>query len=265
MRLYLANHDYYQLSKARAKKILLTFYYHRGVVLESLQNKFFPDGVEIFIDSGAFSANSQSDPVDIDKYCVWLEENMNFITTYANLDVIGNQVLTRRNQEYMESEGFSPIPVFHVGSGLREFKRICDLYPYIAIGGMVPYMKRFKEVIPFLDRIFEIARDNKLHGFGCTNINALFMYPWYSVDSSTWLVGAKFGEVPVFDERKENIIRISLGDWDKWRKYRRKLESIGVDWREVASNRVINKETLFVLSRKTFEEVEEFLTNKWHT
>lgn len=265
MILYLANRDLYQLSTASARQVLISYYYVSESSLIKLVNKHFEVVSKIFIDSGGFSAFTQNEEIDIEAYCDWIKESDHLITAYANLDVIGNQVRTRINQEKMESEGLSPIPVFHVGSGMKELKRLCAKYPYIAIGGMVPYMKKPKEIYPFLCRVFEIASDNKLHGFGCTNLEVLFNFPWYSVDSSTWIVGAKFGEVPIFDEREETIIRISFGDWSKWRQYSRKIERMGFDWKKIASSKEQDKNVLFNLSRATFEEVEAFLNRRWES
>jgi hypothetical protein len=73
----------------------------------------------------------------------------------------------------------------------------------------------------------------------------------------------KFGEVPIFDKKKYIIQRIRIGDWAEWRKHRRSIELLGYDWRELASNRVLNKITLLNICRATFEDVENYLTEKW--
>lgn len=263
MKLYFADRDPYQLSDSGAKKILFSYYYHSDKKFSDIKKKFFKDGVNVFADSGGYTAMTKGVDIDIAHYCQWIKENEEHLDCYANLDVIGNQVLTRKNQSVMESTGLSPVPVFHVGSGLKEFRRLCEEYDYIAIGGMVPYMKVLKDILPFLKKVFDIAGDKKIHGFGCTNLKALFDFPWYSVDSATWLVGMRFGEVPVFDQKTFTIKRISFGDWNEWRKHRRMIERLGYDWRELASGRVLNKTTLLNLCRATFEEIEECLTEKW--
>ena len=263
MILYLADRDPYQLSVSGAKKILFSYYYHSDKKFGDIKRKFFKNGVKVFADSGGFTAMTKGVDIKLSDYCEWINQNDHHLECYANLDVIGNQVWSRNNQVAMELKGLAPIPVFHVGSGFKEFRRLCEEYSYIAIGGMVPYMKSVKELAPFLSKVFDIAGEVRLHGFGCTNLRALMDYPWYSVDSSTWLVGIRYGEVPIFDEKIHAIRRISFGDWEKWRKYRRKIEELGFDWKEVASNRVLNKTTLLQLSRATFEELEEYLTRRW--
>ena len=264
MKLYFANRDFYQLAQSGAKKILTSYWYYQDQKLRDIIRKHFEDcRVELFADSGAFSAFSKGHKIRIDNYCNWLDLNKKYLSVYANLDVIGNQVLTRENQTFMESRGLSPLPVFHVGSGLKEFRRLCAKYEYVAVGGMVPYMKRVGTIWSTLVKLFDIGVDNKLHGFGCTNQKVLFNLPWYSVDSTTWMSGMRYGEVTLFDPKSVKIISISFGDWQKWRKYRNLVADLGYDWREVVSSRTLNKGTLLNLCRASFEKLEEHLTEKW--
>lgn len=260
---YFADRDPYQLAHCGAKKILFSYYYHSDKTFGEIREKHFQHGVRVFADSGGFTAQTKGAEIDLDHYCQWLKLSKQYLEQYANLDVIGNQVLTRINQSAMEAQGLTPMPVFHVGSGLKEYRRLCEEYDYIAIGGMVPYMKAFDEIRPYLQKIFDIAGDKKLHGFGCTNLKALFEFPWYSVDSSTWLVGIRYGEVPIFEKRTHKIKRIKFGDWDDWRQNRRLVEKLGFDLRDLASNRVLDKKLLLKMCRITFEEIEEYLTEKW--
>lgn len=263
MRLYLADRDPYQLSDSGATKILMSYYYHSDVNFIKLKRRFFKKGVNVFIDSGGFTATSMGAQINIDEYCTYLLHNGSHFDCYANLDVIGNQVLTRRNQRVMEDRGLTPLPVFHVGSGFKELKRLCEKYEYIAIGGMVPYATYADSLIPFLDRVFRIAGETNLHGFGCTSFNTLMRYPWYSVDSTTWMAGLRYGQVSIFDRSTLEIKRIKLRDWPAWRKNRRLIERLGFDWREVASTRTLNKKTLLNLGRASFEDLEKYLTEKW--
>lgn len=263
MILYLADRDPDQLSKSGAKKILFSYYYHSDVNFIKIKRRFFKKGVRVFVDSGGFTAMTKGAEIDVKDYCEYLLRNKDHFDCYANLDVIGNQVLTRSNQEAMESMGLSPLPVFHVGSGFKELESLCDKYEYIAIGGMVPYATYSDSLMPFLDRVFEIAGETKLHGFGCTIFNTLIGYPWYSVDSTTWMAGLRYGQVSLFDRSALKIRRIRFRDWEEWRKNRRLIEGLGFDWREVASQRTLNKTTLLNLGRASFEDLENYLTEKW--
>lgn len=99
----------------------------------------------LFLDSGAYSAFSRGEKIDIDEYIKFIQKYQNNIKIYAGLDVIGNYIETRKNLEYMESKGLKPLPTFHFGSPLSELERMIDKYDYIALGGLVPLsMKRKK-------------------------------------------------------------------------------------------------------------------------
>jgi len=153
--------------------------------------------LSIFLDSGAFSAWSRGSEVPLDDYIAFVQKYNQFIHVYANLDVIGDAEATWKNQERMEAAGLNPLPVYHVEDELEYLYR-CLEYPYFCLGGMAKGSSRDRRI--FLDKCWNIICDdtglpgNKVHGFGLTAVNLLVKYPWYSVDSTAWvLTGANGG------------------------------------------------------------------------
>ena len=72
--------------------------------------------VDLFLDSGAFSAWNKGTSIDIKKYIKFIKKNEDLFTVYANLDVIGiggNQpnlltaTKTLENQRIMEKAGLA--------------------------------------------------------------------------------------------------------------------------------------------------------------
>ena len=70
-----------------------------------------------------------------------------------------------------------------------------------------------KDLIPWLDRIFsKYILDGsgkpklKVHAFGITAIDIMKRYPWYSVDSSSWIQAAAFGGCIT---SKHNVVFVS--------------------------------------------------------
>ena len=57
--------------------------------------------INLFLDSGAYSAWSKGVTIDIDEYISFIKKNIKYITVYANLDVIGDPEATYRNQKYI--------------------------------------------------------------------------------------------------------------------------------------------------------------------
>jgi hypothetical protein len=158
--------------------------------------------INIFLDSGAFSAWSKGTFIKIEEYIEFIKENQKLLSIYANLDVIDDPEKTWQNQKTMEKAGLSPLPTFHYGNDETYLKRYLAGYDYIALGGMVPIHNN--DLVLWLDRIFSRYICNadgfpqvKVHGFGLTALKLLRRYPWYSVDSTSWVVGSRLGTILV--------------------------------------------------------------------
>lgn len=166
--------------------------------------------VSLFLDSGAFSAFSKGVDININEYISFIKENKDYIEVYANLDVIGDAEATLKNQKIMEKKGLNPLPCFHYGDDIKYLKLYMQENDYIALGGMVPISS--KNLILWLDEIFSYICDNKgipkvkVHGFGLTSFDLMFRYPWYSVDSTSWVMTGRFGGILVPKFRNSKYI-----------------------------------------------------------
>ena len=189
-------------------KRLWTYYWiiqHNGKMREEKNKK-----VELFLDSGAFSAWTQKTEINIQDYIKFIKENKEVIDVYANLDVIGSAEGTWKNQKIMEEAGLNPIPCYHYGEDIKWLKRYINKYEYIALGGMVKAGTGM--LIKWLDPLFcQYLTDStgkpirKIHGFGLTSLPLMLRYPWYSVDSTSWVVTGRMGSI--------YIPRYKLGKW----------------------------------------------------
>lgn len=158
------------------------------------------DGAKVFLDSGAFSAFTKGVSVDLDAYCRYVRDNADIIECASVLDSVGDALKTFQNQDAMESLGIKPLPCFHYGEDERYLEYYIERYEYITLGGMVPVAS--PQLKLWLDRIWSkylCGPDGrpkvKVHGFGMTRIQFAFMYPWYSVDSSSWVAYANNGKI----------------------------------------------------------------------
>lgn len=173
--------------------------------------------IDLFLDSGAYSAFSQGAKIDIYEYINFIKEHEKHLSVYANLDVIGDPIGTWENQVIMESEGLTPLPCYHYGENIKWLKKYLKKYDYIALGGMVPVST--KNLRPWLDTLFsDYLCDStgmpiaKIHGFGMTSLRLMLRYPWYSVDSTSWVMTGRMGAVyvpikrgGVYDYKKEPL------------------------------------------------------------
>lgn len=177
-------------------------YIHR----QSYVDRIRKDGIKVFLDSGAFSAFTKGVKVDMKAYCRYIQTNMDIIEVIDGsvcasvLDHIGSAQGTYENQMAMEKLGVTPLPCFHYGEDERYLEWYIANYDYITIGGMVPIST--PQLRLWLDRIWEKYMIDgsgrpkiKFHGFGLTTLSLMERYPWYSVDSSSWVQMAATGNL----------------------------------------------------------------------
>lgn len=183
--------------------ILESYHYvHRQKAVDEMR----ADGAQVFLDSGAFSAWNMGATISLPKYCNYIQENEDIIRKDEGvimasvLDGIGDPLQTYRNQLEMEARGVRPLPCFHFGEDERYLEFYIANYPYITLGGMVG--KTVEQLITWLDRIWERyiidgsgRPKTKLHAFGITSVRVMERYPWYSVDSSSWIQFGAYGSM----------------------------------------------------------------------
>lgn len=188
-------------------KFLLSYHYFKKMDLDELVDGMSAKPM-IFADSGAYSAWTQGAEVKVKEYAEWLKRWQHLLSVYVNLDVIRDVDATASNQRLLEREGLAPIPVFHTGSPMDVLDDLAKSYPYIALGGMVgssgaaclrwsaACMKRTQD------------QGTVFHGFGQTRKALIESLPWYSVDSSSWGSGHRFGAVDIWNGRTWTKVRV---------------------------------------------------------
>ena len=156
--------------------------------------------ISLFLDSGAFSAWSKGAEINIQEYINFIKKYKNQIDVYSVLDDIKDPVKTLENQKIMEAAGLDPLPCYHYGEDEKYLERYIAEYDYVALGGMVPVSS--KDLQLWLDRIFaDYICDSsgipktKIHGFGMTAFRLIRRYPWWSVDSTSWIMTSRMGGV----------------------------------------------------------------------
>lgn len=179
---------------------LQTFYH-----ISKTEAKVIHKYKEFLLDSGAFSMFSGVS-IDIKKY---VDDYIDFINEYNikwffELDiyaVIGNKE-TEDIRDYIEAKTNKPtIPVWHIFLGVDYYKMLCKKYNYIAIGASGQHDSKWTRKQPEkLKKLVQYANSKnvRVHGLGYTNHKGLSEIPFYSVDSTSWLSGNRFGAVYKF-------------------------------------------------------------------
>lgn len=177
------------LKQFGADKLMLTF----AEVKSYNQNmsRFKEGKFDILFDSGAFSLWRRGISIDIKEYCRYL--TIHSIEKYIVLDKIGNHAETMANQKIMEDMGMNPIPVYHLNSPIENLYEICEKYSYVCLGGTVG--SHISVRLKFFTEVFEHFPNHKFHGLGLTDARIVNKFPFYSIDSTTWLCAAKTGNI----------------------------------------------------------------------
>jgi hypothetical protein len=224
----------------------------------------------LLLDSGAYTAWTKAKTIDIDEYISFLKKFDPYMECYISLDVIPEKLgheevefsaqKSYDNYMYMREKGLAPIPVFHQGEKFKWLEKMLEAgADYIGVSPMDDMVNRVK--LDWFDAVFDRLTDStgepviKTHGFGLTSTFLLLRYPFYSVDSSAWLMLATHGGiyVPVktngeYDYTK-SASRINISDRSSF-KTKREMHYLTLN--EYAK---VEIDKYFALKGFTFEEL----------
>lgn len=186
--------------------LLSSFWEHKGGIYDDYVRQ-----ERHILDSGAFSAfTGKNNNYDWDDYvCKYADFIIkNKIKLYFELDIdciVGLEKVEYYRKYLEDRTGMQPIPVWHATRGKEYFVRMCQEYPYVAIG--TTSVAREGQLIrsnPMILKWFidEAHRNNaKIHGLGFTDTVYLPYLKFDSVDSTTWLSGARYGQIYFFNNK----------------------------------------------------------------
>lgn len=180
-----------------------------------------PNGmpVNLMLDSGAFSAWTHGQEIDVKDYIAYIKEFGWLFDSIVTLDVIPGEFGVRKetkdieravhksyeNHQEMKAAGIKSIPVFHQYENFKYLERMLeDGEEYI---GISPSGDNISMSSDWFRDVFHIITDDegypvvKTHGFGVTSIPIMMRFPWYSMDSVTWVIKSGYGCIFVPPER----------------------------------------------------------------
>jgi hypothetical protein len=197
----------------------------------------------------------------LEEYGAWLDTHRHRFTVYANLDVIGDHEGSLRNLEALEQMGLHPMPVFHGGSPWEALEHLCARYRYIGLGGIA--MMDARKRLPWLIHAFRVGREHgtRFHGLGVTSLQTLYDLPFYSVDSSSWSAGFRFGRVAVWDPHGRRHVKVGVGTHEPYR-HGRVLRHYGADPDTFADRDLYQRDLAVDLSAAAAWEFASFLHDR---
>jgi hypothetical protein len=217
---------------------ILTSYHYITKHQKDFDNDILPTLLErdglFMTDSGAFSFfhGEVSDTFYtarywepyIEKYAAFLEKNHKNIYCAANLDL--DVFLGREIIDYWDKKYFKPLEklvqivyIAHVHEdpkysdlfGIHRVQHHLRKHDYVGIGSSLMTNRA-----GFDSKFFQLCRQarKRIHAFGWTSVPRLKCYPFFSVDSTTWLSGVRYGSSYLFDGKNFQTI-------DSKKKYKR--------------------------------------------
>lgn len=229
-----------KLAEQKKKKKLKPFILDSFFNVSPATEKYVPCYGDYMLDSGAFTmlsgnAGKVDLPTYIDRYIAYI--NKWRVKKYFELDIeklIGLPEVERIRRYLFEKTGVMPIPVWHKGRGLENFKQMCRDYDYVAIGGYVSGEYTLKEITKGFPALIRYAHQHKakIHGLGFTRLKLLPVCHFDSVDSTAWVSGNRFGHVYKFNGRTMTKIdrppgtrvknkKVAINNFIEWWKFQR--------------------------------------------
>lgn len=199
------------------RNFLMSYEYLKGKGYSQL--KKYPD-MHLFIDSGAYTYMSNPEfenytveqwEDQIHKYLAWAKKNKDSIFAIADLDLqylVGEAKVNEWRKKYFEPfmlETGIPVCFIYHEEGLDKWEYMCKRYPYVGFSLNVDGNVDETD----LKEKFRIAEkyDTLVQGMASTRTQLLTEYPFYTVDSTTWNVGLKYGEISVWNSTKMSRIK----------------------------------------------------------
>ena len=196
-----------------------------------------------FLDSGAFTFMNSGVTVDWQKYAKQYAEFVKHykIDYYFNIDldtIMGVEYTDKLTRYIEQTTQKQSIRVWHRCMGVQKWRKMCQEYPYVAIGASgLTEECRWVENKDLLRQMIRIAHGYgaKVHGLGYTrlsNINSTTV-SFDSVDSSSALSGGRFATVYKFTGSKlisthikgrskgyKELNRHNIAEWIKMANYK---------------------------------------------
>lgn len=229
----------------------------------------------IILDSGAFSMWSKGKEVNIEAYASFCTQFRDLLPKNIQLSIVNLDVLPGtwghvpskediaisaekgwQNMLYLESLGLKVIHVFHQHEDFTILDKLKAHSDYIGISPANDVS--MKEKMNWLNKVFLNLKDKtKTHGFAVTSHKQLLGYPFYSVDSSSWVTPARFGRVAVLTDRGE-IKTFPYKSKDDVEKFWPYIAAMGID--KMAANEWHDRVGVAI---KAYQKLEKLATTVW--
>lgn len=234
------------VNQCEMKTVLMSYHYLQKKPKDFLAKRLkeHPD-VKVFIDSGAHTFLANMDNWDsmppnfwtkyLEGYVKFIEENKDYIFACADLDIddiVGTEQVDQWRKDFfepLEEKGVQVCYIWHTIRGEQGWEDMCRKYAYTGFS----MMNDASVTVPKLMKRINVAKryNTRVHGMALTKTEILVRVPFFSADSTTWLVGQQYGELNWFDGRK--MKRMLKKEWQRGLKTQLIKEPFNADWEKL--------------------------------
>lgn len=211
------------------RNFLMSYEYVGKRSLKQITEKF-DEKIHLFVDSGAFtymadekyySYTEEQWEKHIEKYLKWAEKNRDYIFAIANLDIeqlVGGDKVLEWNKKYFEPfmlrTGIIVCFIWHFQASTMTWEQYCQRYPYVGMTNAADKGVDVNDEGYYRSMLNTAAKYNALvHGMGMTRTSMLPNLPFYTVDSTSWKVGMRYGLTSVWEKNK--VKQYKKEEWDR--------------------------------------------------
>ena len=251
------------------RNFLMSYHYIHGKKLD--MTTYRDKGIKFFIDSGVYTFVSNEEYHDLPKehweehivnYLAWARENKDVIFAIANMDMeilFDKETVDEWNEKYFEpfmiETGIPVCFIWHQERGMDGWEEYCQRYPFTGFSWVSE--SATGDGFEYGNKLLRIAQKygSVCHGMGMTRTSLLTKLPFYTSDSTTWLVGLQYGEVNYWTGKKMTRLKK-----DKWKgEYLNDLVAYGLDRDKLLNE---DKEEMIKANVIAFIEAEKFIHQK---
>lgn len=251
------------------RNFLISFHYVQKKRLNT--QKYEEMGIKFFVDSGAFTfiTNLGFEEYSIEDwekyietYLKWIEKHREIVFAFASLDLeylVGGEQVQIWNEKYFEPfmlrTGIPVCFVYHDDATKLTWEQYCQRYPYVGVswGGLDTQGNDLKYGMNKLKVAEKYGA--VVHGMAMTQTALLTKLPFYTVDSTTWLVGLQYGEINFWTGKKMSRLKK-----DKWKgAMLPQVVAKGFDEHKLIEE---DKEEMIKVNVHAFMEAEVFVQEK---
>lgn len=216
------------------RNFLMSYQYVKG---RNISSQYKDKEISLFIDSGAYTY--MSDPKyaeyteeqwekQIVEYLNWAGKHTDSIFAMANLDLdflVGSDRVLEWNKKYFEpfmiETGIPVCFVYHEENNTTmTWEEHCKRYPYVGISYATSDfdLNSGRQLLKIAEKY-----DTLVHGMGMTKTSVLPQLPFYTVDSTSWKAGFRYGQLAIWNGKKVQMF--GKEDWEtKALKYTRNYD-----------------------------------------